>query len=969
MSHILSIARRELRAYFLSPVALIFLGTFLIATLFTFFWVEAFFARNVADVRPLFSWLPVLLIFLVSALSMRQWSEEQKLGTIEILLTLPVPTHRLVIGKFLAGLALIAVALVLTFGLPLTAAKLGTDFDFGPVFAGYFGALLLAGAYLAIGLSISAITDNQIVALIFTTVTCSVLYAIGGDTITGLVGTRGAEILRALGTGSRFESIRRGVFDLRDVLYYASIIVLFLYLNTLALERKRWSDGARTRTKRNNLKLAGALVGINLVLLSIWMAFVPWFRLDATRHGEYSISKVTKDLVRSLDSPLLIRGYFSSKTHPLLAPLVPQIRDLIAEYAVISGGNVKAEFIDPQVDETTERDANQQYGIKSFPFRVASKYEDAVVNSYFSVLVKYGDQYEVLNFTDLIELKPGNQDVEVRLRNLEYDLTRSIKKVAFGFQTLEAVFADMKDDVRFWAYITPGTLPENLKSAPEAVKKALDEVASKSSGKFKFEIVDPVEQKLEKELLEKYGFRPMAASLLSQEIFYFHLLLKVGDQYERIMPSASMSEADIKKEIVASVKRGTPGFLKTIGVVKPKIEPPMQDPRMPHQPPPPEDTTQLVTEKLGENYTVRTLTLEEGRVPGDIDALLLLGPRLVDEKARFAIDQYLMRGGTVLAFTGKYALNPNPGPGSSGIDVEQVASGIDDMLSTWGVTVQETMVLDPQNESFPVPVMRDLGGFKVRDIKLLPYPYFVDVRSTGMAEDEPVVSGLPALTLHWASPVSAVAGTPENKRKVTTLLKSSPASWTQSGTDVQPDFKRYPETGFAVVGETKSHPLAVSVQGKFESAFKDKPSPMFGAPGDAGDRTGQTIKESPESARLVVVGSSSFFNDLVLSLARQSGGERYMNNLQFIENLVDWAVADTDLLTIRSRGTFARTLVPMDAATRRMWEWLNYGFVALALGAIVIVSWTRRRGVVPIDLNTGRVSSSTNLDRPSEARS
>lgn len=103
MSQVLAMARRELRAYFFSPVALIFLGTFLFVTLFTFFWVEAFFSRNVADVRPLFEWLPLLLVFLVGALTMRLWSEEQKLGTIELLLTLPVRIERLVLGKFLAS--------------------------------------------------------------------------------------------------------------------------------------------------------------------------------------------------------------------------------------------------------------------------------------------------------------------------------------------------------------------------------------------------------------------------------------------------------------------------------------------------------------------------------------------------------------------------------------------------------------------------------------------------------------------------------------------------------------------------------------------------------------------------------------------------------------------------------------------------------------------------------------------------
>ena len=126
--------------------------------------METFFARNIADVRPLFLWLPRLLIFLCAALTMRLWSEEQKLGTLEILLTLPVETRKLVIGKFLAALILVAVALALTFHVPIAVAMMG-DLDWGPVIGGYAAALLLAAAYLAIGLCVSAITDNQIIAL------------------------------------------------------------------------------------------------------------------------------------------------------------------------------------------------------------------------------------------------------------------------------------------------------------------------------------------------------------------------------------------------------------------------------------------------------------------------------------------------------------------------------------------------------------------------------------------------------------------------------------------------------------------------------------------------------------------------------------------------------------------------------------------------------------------------------------
>src|SRR3972149_10715167 len=164
MKRILSITRKELETYFSSPMALIFLGAFLAVTLFAFFWVDTFFARGIADVRPLFRWMPILLIFLVAALTMRQWSEEQRSGTLETLLTLPVRPVQLVIGKFLAVLALVGVALALTLPLPITVSILG-NLDWGPGLGGYVAALLLAAAYAAIGLFVSSRTDNQIVSL------------------------------------------------------------------------------------------------------------------------------------------------------------------------------------------------------------------------------------------------------------------------------------------------------------------------------------------------------------------------------------------------------------------------------------------------------------------------------------------------------------------------------------------------------------------------------------------------------------------------------------------------------------------------------------------------------------------------------------------------------------------------------------------------------------------------------------
>ena len=216
MKKILSIAGKELKLYFGSPMALIFVGVFLVLTLFVFFWVDSFFARGIADVRALFEWMPLLMILLVAALTMHQWSREEESGNLQVLLTMPVRLIELVTGKFLSALVLVAVALALTLFLPVTVASLG-NLDWGPVIGGYLATLLLASSYIAIGLFISSRTDNQLVALIGTVAVCGIFQAIGSPVITDFFGASTGDILRLFGTGSRFESIERGVIDLRDL--------------------------------------------------------------------------------------------------------------------------------------------------------------------------------------------------------------------------------------------------------------------------------------------------------------------------------------------------------------------------------------------------------------------------------------------------------------------------------------------------------------------------------------------------------------------------------------------------------------------------------------------------------------------------------------------------------------------------------------------------------------------------------
>jgi len=237
MKTILTIFWKEFRGYFNSPIAYIFIISFLVFTSWLFF--KGFFLMNQSSLRSFFSILPWVFLFLAPAVTMRSWAEEKKLGTIELLMTLPVKDYEVVLGKFLASFIFLIVTLLCSIPLPLTVMLVGNP-DIGPIWGGYLGAFLMGGAYLAIGCFASSLTENQIVAFIIAIFLSFALLIIGENLV--IMNLPGAlvPVFTFLGLGAHFESIGRGVIDSRDIIYYISIIGFFLFLNGLSVESRKW---------------------------------------------------------------------------------------------------------------------------------------------------------------------------------------------------------------------------------------------------------------------------------------------------------------------------------------------------------------------------------------------------------------------------------------------------------------------------------------------------------------------------------------------------------------------------------------------------------------------------------------------------------------------------------------------------------------------------------------------------------
>lgn len=243
MSGFLAVFKRELKGYFATPVAYVFLVIFLFFAGYLPF-REGFFEIRQADLRLFFNALPLLFVFMVPSTAMRLWAEERKTGSIELLLTLPITVPQAVLGKFFAAWFFLLIALAMTFPLPVTVAYLGQP-DFGQIIAGYIGAFLLAGGFLAVGSFFSAMTKNQVISFILSVVACGILLFAGNPTtlnyLATMAGQNIAGIVENLSFQTHYESIIRGVLEMADVSYFVILIAGWLAACMVVLEERKAS--------------------------------------------------------------------------------------------------------------------------------------------------------------------------------------------------------------------------------------------------------------------------------------------------------------------------------------------------------------------------------------------------------------------------------------------------------------------------------------------------------------------------------------------------------------------------------------------------------------------------------------------------------------------------------------------------------------------------------------------------------
>ena len=401
-----------------------FLTAFLVLTGFLTFGVARFFELRQADLSPFFFWHPWVYLLLVPAATMGVWADERRNGTAELLLTLPVTLKEVLVGKFLAAWSFVGIGLALTFPVALTAGYLGSP-DWGAVFCGYLGSLLLAGAAVAIGVFASTLSRSSVVGFVVSLALVFLLLIIGFDPVIGAVAAWGVptaltDAVASCSLLSHFESMRRGVVDFADVGYYLAMIVFML------AAAKTVTDGRRGASKGvAGLVFIGAIAASAVVIL----ACLP-LRCDMTAEKLYSLSKGSKAVLGQLTEDVTLKYYVSSSSAAMpmaLKTYAQRVGNLLEEYARAGGGRLVVEEYDPKPDSDAEEWA-QRYGVE--PQTTSSNPFGSGI--YFGLVAVCGDREETLGV-----LSPRTE------ATLEYDVTRLVTRVAWPERPVVGVLTSL----------------------------------------------------------------------------------------------------------------------------------------------------------------------------------------------------------------------------------------------------------------------------------------------------------------------------------------------------------------------------------------------------------------------------------------------------------------------------------------------------------------------------------------------
>jgi ABC-2 type transport system permease protein len=429
MGNIWTIARKELRGYFDHPTAYILLVVFL--GINSFFFFRSAFLVSEASLRPMFDMLPWLLLFFVPAVTMGSLAEERRHSTLELVLSHPLSEGQLLLGKFVGNLLFILAAIGSTLLIAATLAW-GGSLDLGVVVAQYVGTVLLLGGVTAVGIFASALTRNQITAFIVATAIIFILMMLGTEVVQISLPLWLADVASRLGILRHFANVARGVIDLRDVVYFASLVVAFLALAYWQLQRERLN---RKGHLYRNLQ-AGTLVVVAIaVFADLFGGYIPG-RLDLTAERLYTLSDGTRSILADLDDLVTVTLFASNELPAQVRPLERDVNDVLRDFERYGGGDLQVVRVDPDASEEALQRA-QQLGIQPVQFNVVRREELQLKQGWLGIAVQYAGESESIPFVG------DTRNLEYQLATRVWRLTRvATPTVAFVAGHGEKTLAD-----------------------------------------------------------------------------------------------------------------------------------------------------------------------------------------------------------------------------------------------------------------------------------------------------------------------------------------------------------------------------------------------------------------------------------------------------------------------------------------------------------------------------------------------
>jgi len=439
------VARQELKGYFDHPTAYILIVIFLALGLFLTF--RTLYASGQADLRAFFDLLPWLFMVFIPAVTMRSLAEERGRGTLEWLMSQPVTEFQLVAGKFLGNWIFAVIALAGTIPTAL-GILLVSEASVGPIVAQYVGGALLAALLVGVGLFASSLTRNQITAFILAVFVGFALILAGLQVVLVGLPASVAGVVRNLAILPHFDSVARGVIDLRDALYFLSMAGLFLAFAYFVVARLRLSPerGAYRRLRIGTAALALTVVGLNLVGSEIHG------RIDLTEEKLYTLSDGTREILGDLDDLVTIKLFVSEELPPEVQTTLRDIRDLLADFRRFSDGNIRVETLNPDEDDEAADEA-RSYGIQPIQFNVLREDQFEVRRGWLGLAMLHAGERETIPFVQ------RSDDLEYRLATALWSMTtpqrpRVAFATGFGART-PAQLQPLSEDLRDRYEVTP----------------------------------------------------------------------------------------------------------------------------------------------------------------------------------------------------------------------------------------------------------------------------------------------------------------------------------------------------------------------------------------------------------------------------------------------------------------------------------------------------------------------------------